>query len=290
MQWCHQPLVDSASFEVQAMIRAAAAAKQTFSPHAQRAAAKPLPPGPGNRLQLLDDDVHDTQRHAAEGVRASAGGQHSWEAALQRSASVGRAPAAAGAAPPAAALAAAATRPPRYLPARLPPVQTTSATPHNPQQRRAPPQLPLPQPSPEVQTPPPLPAAPRPTSTPAVLPGDGAADNFECPLTMDVMEDPVCGVWVQCCEMLHHLNVCAWDVCCRRLAMRTAVMKYSMRLWLKVSCRHTVVCHEIDVIHSLLRRWSAVMASHMVRCRSIGMSQACHHTCYWTPYLCGVIL
>ena len=62
-------LVVHVPVDVQAMICAAAAAKQTYRP--QRAAAKPKLPGPANRFQLLDDDIPDPEQHAAEGCRAS---------------------------------------------------------------------------------------------------------------------------------------------------------------------------------------------------------------------------
>jgi hypothetical protein len=220
-------LVDAAPRDVQAMICAAAAANQTYKP--QRGAAKPKPPGPRNMFQLLDDDVPDPEQHAAEGVGASAGAQNpTGEAALQRSASGGRAPAASTA----AAVGAAATRTPAYLPPRLPPVQATSATPQAPKQQQAPPQPPLPQPALEASPPPRAPApvepaAPRPTSAPAVLLGDGAASNFECPLTMDVMEDPVCAIRVQGTEELQLLNM---EMCAAAATAQKAVAKYSMRL------------------------------------------------------------
>jgi hypothetical protein len=193
------------------MIRAAAAAQQTYRP--QRAATQRKPPGPSNRFQLLDNDVPDIVRHAADGTGATAGAQESTgQATLHRSASVGRAPAASPSASPAATVGAAATRPPTYLPPRLPPAQTASATPHNLEPQQAPSQPPPPRPSLEMEPPPQTPAAvepaaPRPTSAPAVLLGEGAADNFECPLTMDIMEDPVCArrVWVD--DVLHHLDV-----------------------------------------------------------------------------------
>ena len=219
----------------------------------QRAAAKPKPPGPRNMFQLLDDDVPDTERHAAEGVGASPGAQNSsGEAALQRSASCGRAPAASTAAPAAAAMGAAATRTPAYLPPGLPPVQTAPAAwqisqQHQQQQQQRqrqapPPQPPPPQPSLEVeplsQAPtPPQPAAPRPTSAPAVLLGDGAADNFECPLTMEVMEDPVSALGCRlCCAAAS--QVCAQDVRCCYLGTGGSIIEVQPRLKQCSSVRH----------------------------------------------------
>ena len=187
-----------------------AAAQHAFSTkrtrRPKRAAATRGPAGPRNAFELLEDDVSDTERGAAADAGGSSGGVDCpQEAAGLHSADFGSmtptvraaaaaAPATAGAAGGCAGSGAAAAAAAAALSPSHPRSSSgCSEASRQPERQQAPSQ---PEPPPPAAVPPPQPQAPvpaaqLPVTVPAAMLGDDCVGNFECPLTLDVMEDPV---------------------------------------------------------------------------------------------------